>query len=485
MESIKNKKTIFILIAVFFLALFLNISNNDFKLGYHNDEPHKVIFIKTNTQDFKHPVLMLQIVRAANWLTGFDAAQDIVILGRTIIAIFGALIVILAYFISRPALKENGIYVAMLCATSPILVIHSHYMKEDIILTFFCLLSLLLLYRYIQNKNLTSIIGLGISTGFAMSSHYKGIMLLIVYIVSPILSQLKDKRGYFKGLLISFVISIIVFIIINYPMFSDLDIFKAGIFSEWDHALMGHDIKIYAFPELFGYHLINSIIPGMTVTLTLLALFFLLYSLLNWGKGFWYDRVLIFYVLVFYFAVELSPNKPSPGFIRYVIPIIPILLYFSCRSVTILFVWLKFKKAKVLPASFIALFCLWPLYESLQLVYELNHDTREIAERVIKDRRANAKFESYSGPSWDVWSLTDLNIPQERSRGITHLVASSFRYERYIYGSKLKDQEPSVYEVHRKYEELFSYPFFEIKPTYKSFAFSNPTIRIIDIRVPK
>ena len=39
----------------------------------------------------------------------------------------------------------------------------------------------------------------------------------------------------------------------------------------------------------------------------------------------------------------------------------------------------------------------------------------------------------------------------------------------------------AVYERHEKYEELFAYPTVEIKPAYHSFAFSNPTIRIVDI----
>ena len=169
------------MVALFFLALALNICNNNFKLGYHIDEPIKVLFIENKHSEFFHPILMLQIVRAANQIAGFTIDQDIAILGRTIMAIFGALIVVLTYFIARTTIKGNSIYVAALCATSPILVIHAHYLKEDIVLTFFCLLSLLLLYRYIKYGDLTSIIGLGISTGFAMCSHYKGILLLIVY----------------------------------------------------------------------------------------------------------------------------------------------------------------------------------------------------------------------------------------------------------------------------------------------------------------
>ncbi len=60
------------------------------------------------------------------------------------------------------------------------------------------------------------------------------------------------------------------------------------------------------------------------------------------------------------------------------------------------------------------------------------------------------------------------------------------RYERYRIASRLKGQKQIVYLIQRKYEHLFShYPVQEFKPAYRTFAFSNPTIRIIDIRQPK
>lgn len=42
-------------------------------------------------------------------------------------------------------------------------------------------------------------------------------------------------------------------------------------------------------------------------------------------------------------------------------------------------------------------------------------------------------------------------------------------------------QSDKVYAMSRGYRELFKHPYTEIKPPYKSYAFSNPTIRIVDI----
>jgi hypothetical protein len=77
--------------------------------------------------------------------------------------------------------------------------------------------------------------------------------------------------------------------------------------------------------------------------------------------------------------------------------------------------------------------------------------------------------------------LADYNLQKLRSFKVKYLVASSFLYERYEYGAQLSDQKQKVYRRHNAYKELFLHPYIEIKPVYKSFAFSNPTIRIIDI----
>lgn len=477
-----------ILLAVFFSAFFLNAYNNDFKLGYHPDEPKKVRFIETNTQDFQHPILMLQVVRAANYFADFTDKQAIAALGRTVIAAFGAATAVLCYLLSRAALRERSAYVvAALAATSPILITHSHYLKEDIILTFFCLLSLLLLLRYIRVRDSLSLVGLGIATGLAMSSHYKGVLLFVVYLLSPVLVPIKDRRRYFKGLITCALIAIFTFLVVNYPIFLHPKVFNRGISFDLRHIFRGHGsskhaIKIYATSELFGFHLVNSIVPGITLAVTLLALAFLVATLLRWKQSSWRDKILVVYVLLFYLVVEVSPTKPFPDFMRYVIPVIPVLLYFSVRGVEMVADCLRFVGAKRTFAALVAVALSLPLCESLRLIRDLGEDTREKAERLIAENHWQTKCETYAALRADVWSLSTLNIQAERDNGVTHLVASSFLYDRFIHGKSLKNQGEAVYEAYQRYGELFSRPFIEITPPYKSFAFHNPTIRIIDIR---
>ena len=77
----------------------------------------------------------------------------------------------------------------------------------------------------------------------------------------------------------------------------------------------------------------------------------------------------------------------------------------------------------------------------------------------------------------------DHQITEElKAAGFRYVVASSLRYDLYYYGATLRHQKESVYEAKRTYDDLFDrFPYHEVNPEYKSFAYSNPVIRILDL----
>jgi hypothetical protein len=76
----------------------------------------------------------------------------------------------------------------------------------------------------------------------------------------------------------------------------------------------------------------------------------------------------------------------------------------------------------------------------------------------------------------------ELDPAEWRAKGVDYLVASSFMYDRYTTGAKLRNRRPEIYRTHERYTELFTLPYVEFAPAYRTFAFSNPVIRIIDLR---
>ncbi|MCA9017026.1 MAG: hypothetical protein KDA77_16970, partial [Planctomycetaceae bacterium] len=88
----------------------------------------------------------------------------------------------------------------------------------------------------------------------------------------------------------------------------------------------------------------------------------------------------------------------------------------------------------------------------------------------------------YAAAENDVRSIGDFSPEEIRNQGYDFVVASDFRYERYYRGAQTAGQDEYIYQRHQQYEEWFKFPFVEITPAYRSFAFSNPTVRIIDLR---
>jgi len=471
------------LAAILLLSLALNVWNNDFPLGYHSDEAKKVMFIKENRQDFHHPILMLQAARIVNAVFEFKDDLSIVIMGRVLSALFGVLIVFFSYRIFSSTIgSKYALFGATFVAVAPTMAVHSHYLKEDMVFTCFSIASLYYFIKFIERPCWKTILLFGMVTGLALSSQYKSILLPVMFFAIPAIFRLKGVVDYYKKMMLSFLVSLLVFVIINYPMFLDTHIFLKGIFFDKWHVSHGHDVVIPALSYYFTFHLMNSIIPGITLLPTLLAAAGMVFVLKGWKKTLRAEKIMVIYTFLFYFVTEASPLKPFPDFMRYIIPIIPIILFFSMKGILGLASFMKEKPGMIVAVSLCVLSISVSLLQSLQFVYHLNKDTRKTVEDIISRSNVNTKYEAYASVRPDVRSLAELDIEEERKKGTGFIVASSFQYERFYTGVRIGNQHKDVYDAHKKYNEFFKLPYTEIKPVYKSIAFSNPTLKIIDIR---
>ena len=486
-DSVKDQHpqlNLILLAFIMVLSLGLNLWNNNFPIYYHLDEAKKVFFIQHAVQDFNHPILMLQIVRVFKTIFG---NIDIILLGRGLSAVFGMLIVLLSYLISKRTLgSKYALFVSLATALSPIMVIHSHYLKEDVFATCFMLLSIYSLLEFIRQENKYNVILLGISTGLACSAQYKAFLLLALYLFCPFIvpSLINAKKDYFKKLLLVYSLAFITFCMVNWPIFLNSNIFIKGLLFETHHVIEGHDVKFYPIAHFFSFHLFNSIIPGITLPLALLALACIVFTLARWKSALWQDKVLIAYVALFYFSAEFSPLKPYPDFMRYMIPIVPVLLYFACAL-------MQKAESSINSKRNLCITCLMSLallpsfHDTVLLDYYLVRDTRVKLEEWLATSGEKVLCERYAKTrttlSQKDISLAEVDIEKAKRHHFTYLVASSFYYDRFYKGALLEGEPQRVYQYYERYQELFNRPYVEIKPAFKSFAFSNPTIRIIKL----
>jgi hypothetical protein len=68
-----------------------------------------------------------------------------------------------------------------------------------------------------------------------------------------------------------------------------------------------------------------------------------------------------------------------------------------------------------------------------------------------------------------------------RAEGWTHVALSSFAVDRYLDGDQRGYQRAEVYQAGATVRGLLALPRVEIRPELRTFAFSNPTIWIVEL----
>lgn len=487
-----------IILFILLFSLGLNFWNLNFSYEYHIDEIKKVKLIQENDQGFFHPILLLQAAKLANMFLRYEDLHNVALVGRGVSAISGALTVWLIYLVARRKLSfKYAAATALAAATSPIIVVHSHYFKEDMVFSCCVLFSIYRLLRFFDHgealcKPDRSWISLGFAVGLAFSAKYIGFLFVPILLFLPLILSLPDKQTWYKKILSALLLAFTTFLLINYPLFFNLEKFFTHLNYEITHALSGHGviglgnqdpIAITYRDFWFGFHLMYSIVPGMTLLMALFGVGCFLYAVFKWRVLGQQEKILVFTALFFYLAVECSPMKPFPDFMRYVLPIIPILLYFGFKGIQYL------SKKHVLLcriASPILLIGMgYAAWDSSQLIYHLRHDTRDLAVEWIAQSGKNVKGELYTTFDRRIRTVSSLDISNERKQGVEYLLVSNFMYDRIMIANRLQECPEAIRKAYTIYQNLFELPYIEIKPAHRSFAFSNPTIRIIDIRKKK
>jgi len=166
---------------------------------------------------------------------------------------------------------------------------------------------------------------------------------------------------------------------------------------------------------------------------------------------------------------------------RYVAPIVPLLLLILAREAD------RGIRSAPRPARLglqgvlAVLVVAIPLAVSVRLDRELTRDTRARVEAWTARTGARVWFGNYADLDSRA-EITEADPDSLLRAGVTHLAVSSFDYDRYLLAGRLGGQHPEVMERYRAYRALFRRPYRDFAPGYRSFAFSNPTIRVIDLR---
>ncbi len=228
-------------------------------------------------------------------------------LARSVSVFFDLGTITFTYLLAKKLFNNNvALFSAAIIAINPLHISQVHLITVDPILTFFAVLSLYFVFHVYQSANLKWYIFSGIAIGLATASKYNGALLILVLIAAHFMRNASTKKQstplVHNNLLVSLVITVVTFFIINPFILFNFDEFYQGFSFEQYHVSSGHlgvdqsqsSFAFYfsdTFPSLLGIPLLLIVVLSLCMIFykrdkekILLALFPLIYLgvLLTW-----------------------------------------------------------------------------------------------------------------------------------------------------------------------------------------------------------
>jgi hypothetical protein len=482
--------------ALRFYGLSFGLPNN-----YHPDEVPKVNAIMRmvsqgdlNPTYFLHPSLLLYTSYAVNQLFHMmgmegDFRETAFLAGRTVSAVTGTASVYLIYrsgvlLFSRSA----GLMAAAFLAVFPLHVTCSRYMKEDVLLTFFILLTVVVTLKAIyQNKRWLLILA-GFIAGVSASTKYSGILSIVIVLGAPWLKSrsLIPDFSYLVFALLGAAVAPLGFILCTPYSVLTPEKFLKDFNSERNHMERGHTIPFDAWSQYWTYHYWRSMIPGAGWLVTVLSVLAMAAFVMRWH---WPAMFVVGLILLYYLPAEWVKAKPAPQPERYILPCLP----FMGLIVAALLDALRRSPIRfIVPILFLVAF-VPPSVRTTQLASEVAVDTRDLMaqwmiENLPQQSTVLLDWKPYCPRFWNnefdvvyVPRATILyNLQMERLKDSMgqYLVLSSLFYDRYFSQPNL---DPSLRERFR--EVFYRVPIIkEIHPRYGTYGFNNPSLTLFSLK---
>ena len=459
----------------------------DMPLGTTFDEAKKTYFVLNGTQDFKHPLLMLQFVRAANRLAGYTDLNNIVQLGRTAAAIFGGLFVFSAMVLAWRIVGTVGAsIVGMMTAAAPMTVLHAQLFKEDIFVAPMLLFSLLALVRLAEVPSWNRAFAFGASAGLAASAKYVGATVIpLAFFVPAVCCRVNFT--YVRCLGISIVTAIIVFLTINWNLLFQFSVFQTGLSSEIEHALSRHLTYMPGWMTGFTWEWSNGLIPGLQPLFAWMALGAVAIVLARWRSTPPTIRLVLLFTFVWYFMHELSPMKPVVGGTRHMTVMAGTCAILVVYAIHRLLDPIRAPRKQVAVAAMASVIALPSVWQSISLARSVSDDTQIVAEAIVSKINGSVVWPAF-GP---VARRTAQYPSTKDAAGISKLM-SSYDYmvilesvaQQIIEANRLGNQPSDVREAADLLSKIMERPALLITSPIGQLSYRNLPLRIVALNGP-
>jgi len=236
--------------------------------------------------------------------------------------------------------KRFSIFLGILAATSPQLVIRSLILGQHTFVSTFAALLILFFILLWKRKRMIYAFLMGISLGVALSMHYQALNLLIFFPVIFFILSLK-----FKKRILAFLLMTLGFLIPSFPLIY-WDSFQgfANLRNILDYFLIGQH-RLYVpnswtlyvmnyFPDYWSF-VVGRFLPAALLLIFLSGLFFIYNSFIkkNISKPLF---VLGLIFLIFFIVGRFYKGERSEGYLLYLLPFILIFTSWAIEQIYIL-----------------------------------------------------------------------------------------------------------------------------------------------------
>lgn len=372
MGTISTRREYLLLGAVILLALFMRLYGINFglPLHYHIDETRvmqKVMRIvhtgDLNPRFFHYPSFMIYSLSALTLLyygihfipfaiesvigwklptlsafkLAFDAdASALYLLSRVSLATFGILTVVIVYLlVKRLFSRQAAFYAALFISIVPLHVIESHYIKQEVFMTFFMILALYIGVRGVNSSSRAVPYLVGLTAGIAGSVKYNGIYAVSIF---PMLSRREGKLDFHsffgKNAVKVLLVAVLTFLATSPYVLLDFERFIIDFtyemyhVSKWGHHAFDLDGSGLIYHR-FLYQILAAFPFSLGIPVYALSILGIVYAVLRVERSFLW---ILFFTLPYFITTALM----KVVFLRYYMPIIVVLCISAGYAVSII-----------------------------------------------------------------------------------------------------------------------------------------------------
>jgi len=441
MKFVKQKKQQIILLLIIALGAFLRLYGINWDQGHHLHPDERAIVMLTTFLQFpksldeflspqgpwnpnffaygNFPLYLLKTISSilANFDPLYSLYEKINLVGRVISAIADIGTLILLYLLAKKLFSKTvALFASFFYAISVFPIQAAHFFAVDTLLTFFIILTLYQLVHFYEKPSVKNSLLTGMFFGLSLATKISAIPLVIAVVtaivIDFVLLMIKQphkphiwfphlprflKRLILDGIIIA-ISTIIAFAILQPYALIDFQEF-------WRQSMQQRQMTYdaFTFPYTlqyvgkipYFYELKNIFLWGQGPILAMLSflgvLYITLFSILSHLGGErtktmkqLNNRTII--ILIFFWAYFFVVGKFAVGWMRYMLPLYPLLSLFAAVLIYKLFINLKsyFLNHKfvfiILNSLFIILLLVWPL--SFMRIYT-KPNTRVLASQWI------------------------------------------------------------------------------------------------------